>query len=175
MLEMLSLAPSHAKVRVTRHLSSERQEILATPGLRPAFGGAFGKVSGGCPKDFWAGCLPSDRGWRLYNEFRWACLKGEPSREFRRTMKSPLLGGRACSQLEYESGFFPGGGPSPLTNPYGRGIIDPDTSRMGLQVEIAVEDPVMLNATWSGLVTYRPVLGVWPEAICAENTRELGA
>lgn len=50
--------------------------------------------------------------------------------------------------------------------------LDPDVSRQGLQVEIMVDDPEMFNASWSGLITYRPVLGDWPEAICAENMRE---
>jgi hypothetical protein len=31
----------------------------------------------------------------------------------------------------------------------------------------------MFAASWSALVTYRPVLGVWPEAVYAENAREI--
>jgi hypothetical protein len=42
----------------------------------------------------------------------------------------------------------------------------------GLQVEITVDDPVMFNMPWRGLVTYRHVLGEWPEAVCVENMRE---
>ena len=52
---------------------------------------------------------------------------------------------------------------------YGRGIIDPDTTQKGLQVEFTVEDPGVFTTTWSGRVTYRRVIGDWPEAICAEN------
>jgi hypothetical protein len=44
-----------------------------------------------------------------------------------------------------------------------------------LQVEITVEDPATVTTPWSALVTYRHVLGEWPEAICAENTRGSGS
>ena len=30
----------------------------------------------------------------------------------------------------------------------------------------------MFKRPWSAFVTYRHVLGDWPEAVCAENTRE---
>ena len=56
---------------------------------------------------------------------------------------------------------------------YGRGPIDPDTSLSGLQVEITVEDRGVFTAPWSALVTYRPVIGDWPEAVCAENPRDI--
>ena len=52
---------------------------------------------------------------------------------------------------------------------YGRGIIDPDTAKKGMQVEFTVEDPGVFTTPWSGRVTYRRVIGDWPEAICAEN------
>lgn len=55
---------------------------------------------------------------------------------------------------------------------YGRGPIDTDTKKKGLQVEITMEDPGVFTTPWSGLVTYRPVVGDWPETVCAENTRE---
>jgi hypothetical protein len=64
---------------------------------------------------------------------------------------------------------------SPYRNPYGMGDIDPDTVKPGLQVEITVDDPATFTTPWSGFVTYRPVLGVWPEAICAENTQGSGS
>jgi hypothetical protein len=67
------------------------------------------------------------------------------------------------------------GGSSPLTNEYGRGDIDPDTTKPGLQVEITVDDPATFTTAWSGVVTYRHVLGEWPEAVCAENTRGSGS
>jgi hypothetical protein len=73
-------------------------------------------------------------------------------------------------QRKHQSSFLGAGGSSP----YGRGDIDPDTTKPGLQVEITVDDPGMFTAPWSGLVTYRPVQGTWPEAVCAENTRGLG-
>jgi hypothetical protein len=58
---------------------------------------------------------------------------------------------------------------SPL---YGRGPIDPDLSKMGLQVDITVEDPGVFTTSWSARVTYRPVTGDWQETVCAENTHE---
>jgi hypothetical protein len=42
----------------------------------------------------------------------------------------------------------------------------------GLQLTVTVEDPGMLNAPWSGTVTYRRPLLDWAESVCAENTRE---
>jgi hypothetical protein len=56
---------------------------------------------------------------------------------------------------------------------YGRGPIDPDTSLSGLQVEITVEDQGAFTAPWSALITYRPLIGDWPEAVCAENPRDI--
>jgi hypothetical protein len=55
-------------------------------------------------------------------------------------------------------------------HPYNRGRIDPDVSRDGLQIEILVEDQRTFTMPWSGRVTYRPVIGDWPEAVCAERT-----
>jgi hypothetical protein len=78
-------------------------------------------------------------------------------------------------QRKHETTYFGTGGSSPLTNEYGRGDIDPDTAKPGLQVEITVDDPSVFTAPWSGLVTYRHVQGIWPEAVCAENTRGAGS
>ena len=55
---------------------------------------------------------------------------------------------------------------------YGRGPIDRDVRKQGLQVAITVEDPGVFTTPWSGLITYRHVLGDWPEAVCAENFHE---
>jgi len=76
------------------------------------------------------------------------------------------------AQQQHDARYFPPGMASPLTNEYGRGSLDPDTSKPGLQVEVTVEDPEMFTTPWSALITYRHVQGDWPEAICAENTRE---
>lgn len=76
------------------------------------------------------------------------------------------------AQKAHEGRYFPAGVSSPFTNEYGRGDIDPDANKPGLQVEITVEDPEMFTTHWSGLITYRRVLGEWPESVCAENTRE---
>jgi hypothetical protein len=77
-------------------------------------------------------------------------------------------------QQKHERDYFPAGASSPFTNEYGRGDIDPDVTKQGLQVEITVDDPVMFNMPWRGLITYRHVLGEWPEAVCVENMREIG-
>jgi hypothetical protein len=73
-------------------------------------------------------------------------------------------------QLKHESSYFGAGRSSPGGSPYGRGDIDPDATKPGLQVEITVDDPAVFTTPWSGLVTYRHVQGEWPEAVCAENT-----
>jgi hypothetical protein len=74
--------------------------------------------------------------------------------------------------LKHEGNYYAAG--SPFTNSYGRGDIDPDTAKPGLQVEIMVDDPGTFTAPWSALVTFRHVLGDWPESVCAENTRAIG-
>jgi hypothetical protein len=86
-----------------------------------------------------------------------------------------LIDGKLAEVLQQKhiANYFPRG--SPYRNTYGMGDIDPDTKKPGLQVEITVDDPVMFTSPWSGFVTYRPVLGNWPEAICAENTQGSGA
>jgi len=76
-------------------------------------------------------------------------------------------------QQKHESTYF--GGPSPFTNEYWRGDIDPDTTKQGLQVEFIVDNPATFTQSWSGRVTYRRALGEWPEAACAENTRGSGS
>jgi hypothetical protein len=58
--------------------------------------------------------------------------------------------------------------------PYGRGTIDPDTSKKGLQVEFTVEDDGVFTTPWSARVTYRRLIGDWPEAVCAEHPQFLG-
>jgi hypothetical protein len=58
--------------------------------------------------------------------------------------------------------------------PYGRGTIDPDTAKKGLQVEFTVEDEGVFTTPWSGRVTYRRLIGDWPEAVCAENPSFFG-
>jgi hypothetical protein len=78
-------------------------------------------------------------------------------------------------QLKHESAYFGAGKSSPPANPYGRGEIDLDPTKPGLQVEITVDDPATFTTPWSALVTYRHVQGTWPEAVCAENTRGSGS
>lgn len=57
--------------------------------------------------------------------------------------------------------------------PYGRGAIDPDATKKGLEVEFTVEDEGVFTMPWSARVTYRPVIkpwpAEWPEVVCAEN------
>src|SRR6202163_794103 len=82
----------------------------------------------------------------------------------------------ACAlQLKHESTYFGAGKSSPPNNPYGRGDIDPDPTKPGLQVEITVDDPAVFTTPWSAFVTYRHVQGEWPEAVCAENTQGSGS
>ena len=78
-------------------------------------------------------------------------------------------------QRKHESTYFGPGRSSPLTGEYGRGDIDPDTMKPGLQVEITVDDPATFTTPWSALVTYRHVMGGWPEAVCAENPQGAGS
>jgi hypothetical protein len=78
-------------------------------------------------------------------------------------------------QRKHESSYLGAGRSSPFTNTYGRGDIDPDTTKPGLQVEITVDDPATFTMPWSALVTYRHVLGEWPEVVCAENPRGSGS
>jgi hypothetical protein len=78
-------------------------------------------------------------------------------------------------QQEHESVYFGSGRSAPPINAYGRGDIDPDPAKPGLQVEITVDDPATFTTPWSAFVTYRRAQGVWPEAVCAENTRGAGA
>jgi hypothetical protein len=59
-------------------------------------------------------------------------------------------------------------------NPYGRGDIDTDVLKKGLQVEFTVEDSEVFTTRWSGRVTYRPVAERFPEVVCAENPHFFG-
>ncbi len=88
-----------------------------------------------------------------------------------------LIDGRTARDLQqkHESAYFGAGRSSPPNNPYGRGDIDPDPTKPGLQAEITVEDPETFTTPWSASVTYRRVQGTWPEAVCAENTRGSGS
>jgi len=78
-----------------------------------------------------------------------------------------LIAGDAAARAQGENG----GKPTP-TPTFGRGIIDPDTAKPGLQVDFTVEDANVFMTPWSGRVTYRPVIGIWPEAVCQENPHE---
>src|SRR5215831_3066709 len=80
-----------------------------------------------------------------------------------------LIDGEAAAEAQRKHGaiYRP-------TPPYGRGTIDPDTARSGLQVEFTVEDDGVFTTPWSGRVTYRRLIGAWPEAVCAENPQFFG-
>ena len=84
-----------------------------------------------------------------------------------------LIDGDAASEaaLKHEALYNRLVGEDRNVNPYGRGDIDRDIGKKGLQVEITVEDPKFFTVPWSALVTYQPVIGDWPEAVCAENPR----
>ncbi|HEX3485187.1 MAG TPA: hypothetical protein VHT51_09010 [Micropepsaceae bacterium] len=78
-----------------------------------------------------------------------------------------LIDGKAAAEAQQRNGakFTPG--PT-----FGRGVIDPDTAKKGLEVEFTVEDPNVFTAPWSGRITYRRIIGDWPEAVCSENPHE---
>ena len=80
-----------------------------------------------------------------------------------------LIDGETAAEAQRKNGAIYR--PNP---PYGRGTIDPDTAKKGLQVEFIVEDPGMFTTPWSGSVTYRRLIGAWPEALCAEHPQFLG-
>jgi hypothetical protein len=80
-----------------------------------------------------------------------------------------LIDGEAAAEAQQKHGAIYR--PSP---PYGRGTIDPDTAKKGLQVAFTVDDPGVFTTPWSGQVTYRRLIGDWPEAVCAENPHFLG-
>jgi hypothetical protein len=88
-----------------------------------------------------------------------------------------LIDGAAARDLQqkHESVYFGAGRSAPPINAYGRGDIDPDPAKPGLQVEITVDDPATFTKPWSAFATYRRVQGMWPEAVCAENTRGAGS
>jgi hypothetical protein len=75
-----------------------------------------------------------------------------------------LIDGEAAAEAQRKHGATYRANP-----PYGRGTIAPDTAKPGLQVEFAVEDPGVFAMPWKGRVTYRHLIGDWPEAVCAEN------
>jgi len=86
-----------------------------------------------------------------------------------------LIDGELARDLQqrHQLNYFPTGGG--FRGPYGMGDTDPNATKPGLQVEITVDDPNTFTTRWSGLITYRPVLGGWPEAVCAENTQGSGS
>jgi hypothetical protein len=75
-----------------------------------------------------------------------------------------LIDGRTAAEQQARHGAKFTSAPA-----FARGLIDSDTNLPGLQVEFTVEDPSTFTMPWSGHVTYRGVLGIWPEAVCAEN------
>jgi hypothetical protein len=79
-----------------------------------------------------------------------------------------LIEGEAASRAQEAHGIIA----RPFL-PYGRGAIDPDTTKKGLEVEFTVEDEGVFTTPWSARVTYRPVIkpwpAEWPEVVCAEN------
>jgi hypothetical protein len=78
-----------------------------------------------------------------------------------------LIGGKAAADAQNRNGGTPTQTPT-----FARGVIDPDTSKPGLEVAFTVDDPNVFITPWSARVTYRRVTDVWPEAVCSENPRE---
>ena len=50
--------------------------------------------------------------------------------------------------------------------------VDPDTNLKGLQLEVTMDDPKMLTAPLTALVTYRRLNTQWQEQVCADNPLE---
>jgi hypothetical protein len=80
-----------------------------------------------------------------------------------------LIDGEAAAEAQRKHGAMDRAIPF-----YGRGTIDPDTAKQGLQIDFTVEDEATFTTPWSGRVTYRRLIGDWPEALCAENPYFLG-
>jgi hypothetical protein len=93
-----------------------------------------------------------------------------------------LIDGEAAAQAQRAHGsVFPNEAAAAAapSGPYGRGKIDPDPAKKGLQVEFTVQDEGVFTTPWSARVTYRPVIkpwpAEWPEVVCAENPHFSGA
>jgi hypothetical protein len=80
-----------------------------------------------------------------------------------------LIDGAAAAEAQKKNGAI--ARPDPF---YNRGAVDTDIARRGLQIAFTVDDPGVFTTPWSGQVTYRPVLGRWPESLCVENPFFLG-
>jgi hypothetical protein len=80
-----------------------------------------------------------------------------------------LIDGAAAAEAQRKHGAVYRASPQ-----YGRGTIDPDTSKKGLEIAFTVEDPGVFTTPWSARVTYRRLIGDWPEAVCAENPHFFG-
>jgi hypothetical protein len=78
-----------------------------------------------------------------------------------------LIDGKVAAEAQQKNGAKYTPAPT-----FGRGVLDPDIAHKGLQVEFTVEDPDVFTTPWSGRITYRRVLGEWPEAVCSENPHE---
>ena len=73
----------------------------------------------------------------------------------------------AAAQRKHALSYRTDGVPNAF-NGYGDLRADPDRQKKGLQVEVSIDDPQMFTSKWSGLVTFRPTIGEWPEAVCNE-------
>ena len=87
-----------------------------------------------------------------------------------------LIDGEAAAHAQRAHGsVFPdaAAAAAAASGPYGRGKIDPDPGKKGLQVDVRVEDEGVFTTPWSARVTYRPVIkpwpAEWPEVVCSEN------
>lgn len=85
------------------------------------------------------------------------------------TERYRLIDGAAAAKAQENNGAV-----ARLDPFYNRGPVDTDTGKKGLQVTFTVEDPGVFTTPWSGEVTYRPVIGQWPESLCTENPFYLG-
>ena len=87
-----------------------------------------------------------------------------------------LIDGEVAAQAQRAHGsVFPNDAAAAAapSGPYGRGKIDPDPNKKGLQIDVRVEDDGVFTTPWSARVSYRPVIkpwpAEWPEVVCSEN------
>jgi hypothetical protein len=49
---------------------------------------------------------------------------------------------------------------------------DPDTNLKGLELQLTMDDPKVLTGPWTVRVTYRRLMSMWAENVCADNPVE---
>ena len=81
-----------------------------------------------------------------------------------------LIDGSTAAEAQRKQGILP----VPEGTFYGRGPLDPDPAKKGLEVEFIVEDEGVFTTAWSARASYQRFIGEWPEALCAEHPQFFG-